>query len=238
MVEKESIVNLRLREYDQPGLYLIFEDSTHLALTRENTEKITKEYWMDPDKIPHSVKEAVTFQRCDICPLKAKDDFCDALRPILPLLPVIDNYSSFDKTTAIYKGYGENVYHVSNTTLQRALRYISNLSLMWYCRTGRTYRKYYSGIIPIMETNEIANRMYLNMYWIHGGNVNAVNNTIFTMRKEITMTTQNQLERLRQICKNDAFLNAFVLSHMVTDVLYEFGDKKLKDQLEQFDLQQ
>ncbi len=237
MAENEKIVNLQLNEYEQPGLYIYFEDSTRLVLTRENTDRITREYWMDPDKIPQNVKEAVSFQRCDFCPLKAKEDFCDALHPTLPLLAVIDKFSSFDKVTVIYKGENKDLYHVSDTTLQRALRYISNLSLISYCRIGRKYRKYYSGIIPIMETDEIVNRMYLNMYWIHRGNENTVNNTISTMRKEITMTTQNQLERLRLICKNDAFLNAYVLTHMVTDVLYEFGDKRLKDQLEQFDPQ-
>ena len=50
-----------------------------------------------------------------------------------------------------------------NTTMQRALRYISNLSLMEYCRLGRKFQKYYKGIIPIAGTEEIVNRMYLNI---------------------------------------------------------------------------
>ncbi|MBW1896390.1 MAG: hypothetical protein JRI47_04975 [Deltaproteobacteria bacterium] len=51
------------------------------------------------------------------------------------------------------------------------------------------------------------------------------------------MTTENQMRRLRLICKNDAFLNAFILTHLVTDVLYDNKDKKLREQLERPELQ-
>lgn len=236
MSEKENTVSLKLGEYDKPGLYLIFEDSTRLAITRENVEKITQEYWMDPDKIPQNVKKAVSFQRCLICPLK-DNDICDALRPTLPLLSVMDKYKSFSKVTAIFIGDDKNLIHIADTTLQRALRYISCLSLMSYCQIGREYWRYYVGIIPMMKTHEIANRIYLNIYWSHGGNENLVHNIISKFSDEITATTQNQVKRLRLICKHDAFLNAFVLTHLVTDVLDEFRDKKLREQMKLFDLQ-
>lgn len=235
MAEKENTANLKWDDYDKPGLYLVFDDLTRLELTRENTENITKKYWSDPKRIPQSVKEAAEFQRCHFCPLKGKDDFCDALRPVQPLLDVIDNYNSFDNVMALYKGDEEDLYHVSNTTLQRALRYMSSLSLMTYCRIGRQYRKYYTGIIPIMKTDEVVNRLYLNIYWIHGGDETAVQGVITKMKKDITITTQNQLKRLRLICQNDAFLNAFVLTHLVTDLLDEFKDRKLKEALRQLD---
>jgi len=237
LAQEERVINLPLRNYEKPGLYLTFEDSTQIVLTRENIEKTTEEYWMDPDKIPPDVRKAVEFQRCGFCPLKETGNFCDALRPTLPLLTVMDNYNSFDEATAIYKGDEKGLYHVSHTTMQRALRYISNLSLMEYCQVGRKYRKYYYGIIPVMETEQIANSLYLNVYWIHRGDEEAIDKLISRMNKEITMTTENQMRRLRLICKNDAFLNAFILTHLVTDVLYDNKDKKLREQLERPELQ-
>ncbi|MBW2170765.1 MAG: hypothetical protein JRF69_02090 [Deltaproteobacteria bacterium] len=55
------------------------------------------------------------------------------------------------------------------------------------------------------------------------------------MGKEITITSQNQAARLRLICDNDAFLNAFVLTHMLTDILFENKDRKLRESLEKFE---
>lgn len=215
---------------DAPGLYLFFENSDPMALTRENIEKVTKEYWMQPEKIPEHVKKSIDFKRCWFCPLKEKDDLCDALRPILPLLSNIDAFNSYDDVTAVYKGDEQNLYHVSRTTMQRALRYISNLSLMSYCRVGRKYRKYFIGINPVEETEAIANRLYLNIFWNHAGDTGTTDGIIKTMSREITTTTHNQLNRLRLICKNDAFINAFVLTHLVTDILYDYKDAKLKAQ--------
>jgi hypothetical protein len=237
LAEEEKEINLRLQDYEKPGLYLTFEDSSQIVLTRGNIEKTTEEYWKDPDKIPPDVRKAAEFQRCGFCPLKGTETFCDALRPILPLLSVIDDYHSFDKVTAIYTGDEKGLYHVSDTTMQRALRDISNLSLMEYCQVGRKYHKYYYGIIPVMETEQIANSLYLNMYWIHRGDEQKIDKLIFQMNKEITMTTENQMRRLRLICKSDAFLNAFILTHLVTDVLFENKDTKLREQLEGPELQ-
>jgi len=232
LAEEEKVMNVRLSNYEQPGLYLTLKDSTRLVLTMENIEKVTTEYWVNPDKIPPDARKAVEFQRCGFCPLKGTDDFCDALRPILPLLDVADKYNSFDEVTAIYKGDEEGLCHVSHTTMQRAFTYISNLSLIGYCQVGRKYRKYFSGIVPIMETQEIANRLYLNMYWIHEGNRETVDQLVSKLNEEVTITTRNQMNRLRLICKNDAFLNAFVLTHLVTDVLFEYKDTKLRKRLE------
>ncbi len=234
MAEKDTMENVRLSDYKQPGLYLTLEDSSTITFTRENIEKITLEYWDNPDKIPPSVKKSIKFQRCPFCPLRNKNSVCDALRPILPLLDVVDKYRSFDEVVAVYKGDDKELCHLSFTTMQRVLRYISTLSLMEYCRIGRKYRQYYAGTIPVMGTDEIVNRVYLNIYWIHKGNKSRVDQAISKMNSEITITTQNQVERLRLISKNDAFLNAFVLTHMVTEVLYEFKDTKLLEQLENY----
>lgn len=235
MAEEEKTITMEWSHYRQPGLYLILDDASELRLTRENIERVTEEMWADPEVISPHVKEAVEFQRCHFCPLKGDKAFCDALRPTLPLLEIVDKYHSFDQVTAIYKGEDTELCHVSYTTMQRALRYISNLSLMAYCQIGRKYWKYFIGIIPIMDTQETANRLYLNIYWANEGNKEAVDQIISRMSKEITITSQNKAARLRLICDNDAFLNAFVLTHMLTDILFENKDRNLKELLESFE---
>ena len=235
ITEKERAKNVRLIDYELPGLHLTLKDSREIAFTVDHIEKVTTEYWENPDKIPTSVKEAVAFQRCPFCPLKEKEDFCDALRPVLPLLEAVDNYCSYDEAAAVYRGEDEELCHLSFTTMQRALRYISNLSLMGYCQVGRKYWKYFTGIVPVMGSEEILNRIYLNMYWIHKGDKDSVDQVISKLNSEITITTRNQVERLRLICKNDAFMNAFVLTHMITEELNEYKDEKLMEQMELFE---
>lgn len=235
MIEADKTIALRLSDYQETGLYLILKDAKRLALTRQNIEAITAKYWTDPKKIPPPVKDAVDFQRCAFCPLSGKRDFCDALRPVLPLLDVVDDYASFYEVTAVYKGTEAKIYHISDTTMQHALRYVSTLSVMGYCQVGRKYLKYFSGILPIMNPVEIANRLYLNMYWIHGGDRKRVDELISQFNEEITYATQNQAARLRLICKNDAFVNAFVLTQVISEVLYTYKDTKLKELVRSFE---
>ena len=154
MDANERVANIRLSDHEQPGLYLTLKDSIKLSLTREHIEKVTYEYWLDPDKIPPSVKEAVEFQRCPFCPLKNKKDFCDALRPILPLLDVMDNYYSYDEVIAVYKGEDKELCHLSFATMQRVLRYISTLSLIEYCQVGKKYRQYFHAARKLILVRE------------------------------------------------------------------------------------
>ena len=229
MTAAEKTINLRLTDFEEPGLYLILKDSTELVFTRENIEKVTREYWINPDKTPPHVKEAVDFQRCPFCPLRGTDDMCDALRPTLPFLDAVDRYSSFDEVTAIYKGDEKGVCHVARTTMQRAIRYISSLSLMEYCQAGRKYGKYFLGTMPMMGTEEIADRIYLNMYWAHEGDKKAVDKLIARFSDEMIRATENQMSRFRMICRKDALQNAFVLTAVITEVLDINKDRRLKE---------
>ena len=234
MAQQKSKRDVRFGDYDQVGLYLILKDSTRLVVTREGIEKFAEEYWTNSDKIPSSVKEAVEFQRCPFCPLKGKEDFCDALRPVLPLLDVVDNYVSFDKVLAIYKPDDKRLLHISDTSMQEGLRYIANLSLMDYCRVGRKYRGYYFGIIPIVGAVEFSNRLYLNIFWIHGGNRESTEKAISDFNEQVIITTMNQMARLKLICRNDAFLNAFVEAQSVPELLHRAKDTFLQDSFYRF----
>ena len=216
--ENDKTIRLRLKDYAQKGLYLVFDDSSQLALTMENIKKTTDEYWNNPAKIPPAVKKAVEFQRCPFCP-KGRGDFCDALRPILPLLDIVDRYMSYDKVTAIYKGDDQDLIHVAETTIQGALKYLSIISLMQYCQVGRKYWKYYAGIMPLTEVEESSLRMYLNIYWNLKGDQEEIHRLIAQFSEQIRITSENQVKRLAAICKKDGFVNAFVNAQMAIEFL-------------------
>ena len=234
MTEQDPTRAVRFDEYQQTGLYLILKDSTQLILTRENIEKVASEYWANPDKIHSNVKEDGEFQRCSFCPMEGKRDLCDGLRPVLPLLDVVDKFVSFDEVTAIYKPDEQGLLHVSNTTMAEGLRYVCLLSLMHYCKTGRKYWKYYFGTIPVSGSTEFANRLYLNIHWIYDGNKESIDKAISEFCEQVTVTTKNQVARLQLICENDVFLNAFTSVLTTTQLLDMTKDKKLKKSFFQF----
>jgi hypothetical protein len=223
-IVENRIVNLRLSDFEKEGLYLLFPDSTRLELTKENIEKVTNLYWQDLTKIPEDKRKAIEFQKCYFCPHRDKEDICDSIRPVLPFLDIVDQYVSYDKVMAVYKGNEDKLVHVRATTMQDALKYVSILSLMRYNLVLQKYWKYYYGIIPIMSGREVATRVYLNMYWLHKGNLGEIKEMIKRFGEELKVSSANQVRRLNLVCKNDAFLNAFVNTQLVTHFLINIED--------------
>ena len=220
----EDKLELRLNEFEKEGLYLLFPDSTRLELTKENIEQVTDRYWQDLTKIPQEMRKAVDFQKCYFCPHINKKNICDSIRPLLPFLDIVDKYVSFDEVIAVYKGNEDNLVHVKATTMQNALRYVSILSLLRYNLVLQKYWKYYYGIIPIMGGREVAARVYLNMYWFHKGNLEEMKAMIRRFGEELRVSSTNQVKRLNLVCKNDAFVNAFVNTQLVTQFLIDIDD--------------
>jgi len=221
---ENRIVNLRLNDFEKEGLYLLFSDSTKLELTKENIEKVTDRYWQDPTKIPEDKRKAIEFQKCYFCPHRDREDLCDSIRPVLPFLDIVDKYVSYDEVIAVYKGNEDKLVHVRATTMQDALKYVSILSLLRYNLVLQKYWKYYYGIIPIMSGREVATRVYLNMYWLHKGNHEEIEEMIKRFGEELRISSTNQVRRLNLVCKNDAFMNAFVNTQLVTQILIHIED--------------
>jgi len=221
---ENRIINLTLSDFEKEGLYLLFPDSTKLELTKENIEKVTDSYWQDLTKIPEDKRKAIEFQKCYFCPHKDKEDICDSIRPILPFLDIVDKYVSYDKVIAVYKGNEDKLVHIRATTMQDALKYVSILSLLRYNLVLQKYWKYYYGIIPIMSGREVATRVYLNMYWLHKGDREEIKEMIKRFGEELKVSSTNQVKRLNLVCKNDAFMNSFVNTQLVTQFLINMED--------------
>jgi len=216
---EDRILDLKLSDFEKEGLYLLFPDSTKLELTKENIEKVTDRYWQDLAKIPEDKRKAIDFQKCYFCPHKNEEDICDSIRPMLPFLDIVDKYVSYDRVIAVYKGNEDKLVHVRATSMQDALKYVSILSLLRYNLVLQKYWKYYYGIIPIMGGREVATRVYLNMYWLHKGNLEEIKGLIKRFGEELRVSSTNQVKRLNLVCKNDAFVNAFVNTQLVTQIL-------------------
>jgi hypothetical protein len=223
-IVEDRILDLRLSDFEKEGLYLLFPDSTKLELTKENIEKVTDRYWQDLAKIPEDKRKAIEFQKCYFCPHKNEEDICDSIRPMLPFLDIVDRYVSYDKVIAVYKGNEDKLVHIRATTMQDALKYVSILSLSRYNLVLQKYWRYYYGIIPIMGGREVATRVYLNMYWLHKGNLEEIKGTINRFGEELRVSSTNQVKRLNLVCKNDAFVNAFVNTQLVTQFLVNIED--------------
>jgi hypothetical protein len=216
---EDKITNLKLSDFEKEGLYLIFPDLTRLELTKENIEKTSETFWQDISKITPEMKKAINFQKCYFCPRKNQEDICDAIRPVLPFLDKIDKYVSFDEVIAVYRSDQGGLLHVKKTTMQRALQYVSLLSLLRYNMVLRQYWKYYYGVIPLMAGKEVACRIYINMYWQHKGNKEELDKVIAQFREELRVSSENQVKRMNLVCKNDVFMNAFVNTQVVSEFL-------------------
>jgi len=234
-MDKPGALNLKLEDYQEKGLYIILPDSSRLVLTKSNIENTAGEFWKDPARIPQYVKEAAEFQRCSFCPLKGIDELCDAIRPIFPFLGIIDKYVSFDEVVAIYKGEEKELLHLADTTMQDALKFVSILSLTQYCQIGRKYYRYYFGVVPIMKPKGMASRLYLNIYWLHKADKESIAKLIKLFIEEMRITAQNQVKRLNLICKNDAFMNAFVNTQVVNEFLQMDIEKTVEASFNEFD---
>jgi len=234
MTQKEASINLKIDDYKQEGIYLHFEDSSSLVLTNEVIAQAVNDFWSDSAKIPPEIKRSDEFQRCSVCPGREQEGFCAGLGPVLPFLEIIDKYKSFDPVIAIYKGKGLDVLSVANTTMQHALTYVSNLSLLNHCLYSRGYWRYYFRVEPLLSSEAVVAKIYLNIYWLHGGNREKIDDVISRFQEEMMLTTKNQVGRLGLICKNDAFINAFINAQVATALLSSDFDSILNLQIENY----
>lgn len=220
MVTNQSLDEC-LRQVKEPGLHLFAAGGVHLALTEDRIRAFTTKFWHDPDLLPTAVREAAELRRCPMCPLAGQGGLCDALRPALTFLDEVNRFASYDSVTAIYRSPETDMLRIATpVSVQHALRDVAFLSLISYCQNGQQkFGRYFRGIAPLLETVEIANRLYLNIFWIHHGDRDAVNQAVEVFAREILIATRNQNARMHLLCTNDAFLNAFVAAQVAIELL-------------------
>jgi hypothetical protein len=227
-------MELDLAQFKNSGLYLLFPDGTTLALTPELIAARAQALLSDPIRIAPQVKDAQSFQLCDVCPKRGSGDTCHAIRPILAFWENIDQYFSYDQVTAVYRDAGSGTITVAETTLQRALQYLSILSLLYYCETGKKYWPYFYGVHPLMDTEDVVARVYLNMFSASGGDAGKTRALVSAFHDEISTTTRCQMERIKLFCSHDAFLNALILTQLAAEFLADHAEETLRSRAEAF----
>lgn len=216
----QTMAMLDSASFTEPGLYLIWPDGNRLALTRTFISSWTEAMLNDPTRIPQEVRAATAYRPCDICPDRDRATICHAIMPVLPFIASVDAYMSYDSVTAVYRETAGGALGVVETTMQEALKFIAILSLTQYCEVGRKYEAYFQRINPLMSPPDIAAAVYPHVYLDACGDVSAVGKIIGTIRDELLLVVRCQMERLLLICTNDAFLNAFVSTYNVTELLF------------------
>lgn len=224
-----------LTELTQPGLYLRFPDGESLALTSESIENRARALLSDPKRIPVHVREAEAFQLCSICPKRGSGDTCHAIRPVMAVWEGFDRFASHDRVTAVYRSGADGTVVSADTTVERALQYVSVLSLLYYCEVGKKYWPYFYGVHPLMATEDIVVRVYLNMFWACGGDHARTHALIEAFHDEISTTTRCQMERVRLFCQNDSLLNALTLTQLASEFLAMNVEQTVQQHVEKFE---
>jgi len=205
--------------FDEPGLFLLFDDGRELLLTRRVVDAYKQRYLTDPSLLPAPFRTAAEYRPCAVCPSRDTAVICHSIPTVFPFLEDLDRYISYDRVTVVFRAEpgghdnGDEILHLTRTTMQRALQYVAILSLIYYCGVGRKYFKYFTGVIPFMDPELIAERIYTNLYLDLRGDERAINELIARMRYEVDFTVRCQLKRLELLCRNDAFMNAFANMH-------------------------
>ena len=204
------------------GLFVLFDNGDKIDLTEPNVRKAADDLEEQLPSMPPETRTATELEPCAVCPARDTAAICHALPAIIPFLNELRLSKSFDQVTAIFIDEHENhqkIYHICRTSMQRALQYVAIQSVLYYCEIGKSYHKYFGGVIPFSPAEDIAERIYANIMLEQNGNHDAVLQIIEGMRTNLSTTMQCQLKRVRLVSKNDVFLNAFVNLHLVLDML-------------------
>lgn len=212
-------MEIRVKDFEESGLYLLIPGGGRIVLTRKKIEAFARTFESNLDRLPAEIKEAVAFAACPVCPEKATAKFCHALPATLAFFEELKGFNSYDKVGAVYKGNEQTLVLVPNTTMQEALQFVALFSLMYYCEVGREYWKYFAGIQPLMDPEEMLTRIHLNIYRDCKGDERKIDEVLRRFGKEIACTCECQVDRLRLICKDDALMNAFARTQAQIELL-------------------
>jgi len=207
-------------QFSEPGLYLLFPDGSRMDLTRRRIEGITAKFLSDPRLIPASVKAAAEYTPCSICPERDRARICHAVMPVLPFVEGFEGYLSCDSVTAAYREDEQSPLTVAETSMQKALQFISILSLTKYCEVGISFAPYFSGVNPLMPVEVIADQVFSNMYLHQRGDLAMVEEEAALMQEQTFVITECQVKRLRLISRSDALANAFANTHSVALLIF------------------
>jgi len=211
-------LDINFDDFQKEGIYLQFPDGSSMDFSKERIKQLADEYWNNPVKIPPHIREQENFKTCEVCPYKGQNVFCSAMKPLLPFLEEMEKFTSYDKVMVVYIAK-EGILHASETTMQGAMQYVANMALFEYCEDTKQYKKYFTGITPLMDSKKAMCKIFLNIYWLSKGNSEKAKKILDDLNRDVTCTATSCVKRLNTICKSDVFMNAYVKTQTITDIL-------------------
>lgn len=213
----------RYKNLEPDVLHLFFEDGKKVSFSPQAILDCAQSAWQNPERFPEEVKKAVDMEACDVCPLKGSVDLCHAIFPILLFLPAFDKHVSYERVTIVMIDGKTKAARVQETSLQEALQPISILCLTNYCELGHKYHELFRGVDPFMSPDELVMCLTMNAFWLANGSKAVGEKRLKELFEELDVTIQCQMKRIGLISSGDAFLNAFVRTHILTKLSYLRG---------------
>lgn len=213
----------RYENLEPDALHLFFENGEKVTFSPREILESTRIAWQNPQVFSDEVKRAVDLEACEICPLRGSVDLCHAIFPVLHFLHFFERHPSYERVTIVMTDGETRGVRIQETTVQNALLHVSILSLTSYCELGHKYHELFYGVGPFLSPDEVVMRLTMNAFWLSRGNKGLAEKRLKDLFQALDVTTRCQMNRIRLITKGDAFLNAFVRTHILTQLPHVNG---------------
>ncbi len=219
-------------DFTDPGLYILFKDDNSYHFSPKVIEQLSQEYWGDENKISEKTKGSFEFAKCGFCPDDRSSEICNGLKPLLPLIEMMEKYMSYEEVTAVFRNTDKSLI-VKETTLQVALDYITMLSIMEYCEMTGTFSNYFDGVNPFSNrtVKQTCHQIYLNILHENQGNIAKTIKELNFFAERLKSSSNNRIRRLNLITTSDALANSFVRNTLSAQLL-NLKAKNLEKMLE------
>lgn len=194
---------------EKDGMYIFFNNGQILDLSKDRIQALGRAGGDGTDRRLESSGERTSIYR-DFMGKCSKVN-CSAVKPLLPILEELALVNAQDVVGAVYVN-NRVAQYAPGVSLQQALKYLSDMSLFEYCSKARGYQKYFQGIDPFMGAKEAGARLFMNIYWLEGGEREKVDQTIKEIQRAILFSARCCSTRLDNVCRSDALMNAYVIS--------------------------
>ena len=195
--------------HTEQGLYLCVKETDFIALDVTTIQAMTQAFWSDASLLDITMRQSAEFKPCPVCSHFGEDFLCQSIRPMLPLVKIMDQFASHDETLAGYRDAAGLTY-IMTTTMQRALQFVIQFGVLGFCDVGQRYKHWFTGAHPLMTTMEVAKRVYLNVFWLEKGNQENIKREMEIFTKSLRTVIRCQIARIAVVAKNDAISNALV----------------------------
>jgi hypothetical protein len=210
---------MKLEDYPDAGLYLTSDDGVRLDLTNGRIQAEAHRCLNDVTVLSPALKAAAEYAPCPVCPARRTARLCHALAATLPFLQTVDRFDSHSRVTAVFRPSQCNVLEVTECDIQCALQAVTILSMTDYCEVGLKYARFFEGVSPLLSAQHLASQVMRNVYWHCQGNLETLQSEMGRFERELRVTINCQIKRLRLVCKKDAFINAFVRTMTFIDLM-------------------